>query len=147
MNKKCTELEQKFYDTFGIGPEHNDGCKLADNYWNNENLRNQYKTFDEYLNINCTEGDSGLCYSDCDFAYDDLNYTEITSDRLLEMICIYSKYTIFCLPINAGDFEEKWTYEKLKNHILKELICFYKANIYNTNQKLQSEIQQLFKEG
>lgn len=112
-----TELEKQFYKTFEIEPIpiKNYG------YW--------------LIKGSITENDKG----------EKVVYPEISDRKLLEMICIYSKYTIFCLPINAGDFEEKWTYEKLKNYILKELICLYKANIYNTNQKLQSNIQQLFK--
>lgn len=130
-----TELEQEFYDTFGIKPEHNDGCKLADNYWNNENLQKQYKNFDEYLNTNCTESDSGLCYSTCDFAYDDLKYPDITAEKLLEMICIY----------NNNVYEnEKITPSNINT--LKEDVLHWFITDFVGNDKIKHQIQQLFNE-
>lgn len=120
------DISNTFFKVFGIKP-----------------LRHVcYRGFD-----NCIDNDYNChCHNKKPCEDSHAIYPDITAEKLLEMICIYSKYTIFCLPVNAGDFVEKWTYEKLKNYILKELICLYKANIYDTNQKLQSNIQQLFKE-
>lgn len=134
-----TELEQEFYDTFGIEPEHNDGCKLADNYWNNEKLQKQYKTFDEYLNINCTEGDSGLCYSTCDFAYDDLKYPEITAEKLLEILCILSQS--YSLKYERWSF---FSVQGLKETILSD--CVDAAKKLSLSSVFANKIQKLFKE-
>lgn len=128
-----TEIERLFFDKFGIEPKHNDGCKLADNYWNNEKLQKQYKTFDEYLNTNCTEGDSGYCFSTCDFAYDDMQYPKITDTILIKLLVILGNTTK--LAIFLDNIKTK---EDLKYQILDYCI--------DDVDKLKEQAKQLFKE-
>ena len=143
-----TELEQEFYNTFGIEPKHNDGCKLADNYWNNENLQKQYKTFDEYLNINCTESDSGLCYSTCDFAYDDLKYPDITAEKLIQIFLLLNQWYDWRYGVDI----EAENVEDFKKEVLQKCIDTYNKGwvAYNgfepKNIGLYEDIQQLFKD-
>lgn len=140
-----TELEEQFFKTFGVKPKIKDGCKLADNYWNNENLQKQYKTFDEYLNINCTESDNGLCYSTCDFAYDDLKYPEITDRKLLHLLCIYNDMQ-GCIDLCITPCKYEDTKEMILQTLINEKtsITDYEEDTYM--DVMTKQIQQLFKE-
>lgn len=134
-----TKLEQQFFKVFGIEPEYNDGCKLADNYWYNDFLRSQYDTLDEYLAFNCPY-QNDQCLSTCDFAYDDKQYPEITDRRLLELICIYP-YVFICNPKNIEEF---------RTEILKRIIEIFNQSLLHQDEelaiKIRHQVQQLFKE-
>ena len=148
-----TELEQEFFKVFGIEPKYIDGCKLADNYWNNEQLQKKYKTFDEYLNINCVEGDSGACFSTCEFAYDCSEYPEITDRVLLELICILSRYNMGMFDhIGAITIKPYEIYacniKELKEKVLQDaIIKIQELRNVEWQSLFKHQIQQLFKGG
>lgn len=124
-----TELEKQFFETFGIEPKHNDGCKLSDLY--EKNKKQISLSYDAFIKKNCTEGDSGLCYSTCPFAYDDVEYPTITDTQYLELICFFSTeidyFTCFSSDI-----------ETLKEDILTEFI-------FNNKLIDKQQVQSLFK--
>lgn len=112
-----SELEQKFYDTFGIEkqcvcpyfPEYKEnGCEICIKYFQGKkdcNEKNQYK------------------------------YPDITAEKLLEMICIY----------NNNVYEnEKITPSNINT--LKEDVLHWIINDFEGNEKFKYQIQQLFKE-
>lgn len=132
-----TELEQEFFKTFGIEPKIKDGCKYADNYWNNERLANLYGTFDAYLKEKCPY-DNKECYTICSYSYDKEVYPEITDSKLLEMICILNKEGIYGYSDWGGNFVIGETVEELKESILTDCI--------RNKSKIFNQIQQLFKE-
>jgi hypothetical protein len=135
-----TELEQEFFKVFGIEPKIEDGCKYADNYWNNERLANLYGTFDAYLKEKCPY-ENKECYTICSYCYDKEVYPEITDRKLLEMICILQRFKD--ITFNNLYFEN---IEHLKNEVLSQIYkCKLKLHEFNAKQ-LQRQIQQLFKE-
>ena len=127
-----TNIEQEFFKTFGIEPKIKDGCKYADNYWNNEKLANKYGTFDAYLKEKCPY-ENKECYTICSYSYDKEVYPEITDRILLELICLYEQRHHSISILNAENIE-----------ILKNLIL--KTYIQNKGYFTHNEIQQLFKE-
>ncbi len=126
------ELEKQFFDTFGIEPKYNDGCKLADKYWANEELADEYITFGNYMNSCCTHGDSGACFSTCEYAYDDVQYPQITDRILLELILINMH--------NEDLFGHSTNIQELKDNTLKQLIETY--NKFSTCVTCNGEYQQ-----
>ena len=127
------ELEKQFFDTFGIEPKHNDGCKLADKYWANKELADEYITFDNYMNSCCTHGDSGACFSTCEYAYDDVEYPQITDRILLELICILrNSYYV------SGE-----NIEVLKERVLSGCIKF-RYNLVTNNETIKQQVRTLF---
>ena len=108
-----SELEQEFYDTFGIEPKNKCGKNL--------------------IYPNCLNPDK-CGYDNC--IYYQIEYPDITAEKLLEMICILNKHyaeNFQCATILVGD-----TIEKIKECILKDCI--------EQSQHIKSEIQQLFKD-
>lgn len=103
-----SELEQEFYDTFGIEEK--------------ENLNYTEKGFIEHT----------------------YNYPEITTEKLLEMICILNETS--CEVLSAENIED------LKNEILETCIKVYNTPIITSdgneyeNNAIYDKIQQLFKE-
>ena len=91
-----TELEQEFYVTFGIEPKNKCGKDL--------------------VYPNCLNPECG--YDNC--IYYQIEYPEITAEKLLEMICIMNKHihkhneNALC-PI-AGE-----SYKEIKNYMLRLL--------------------------
>ena len=83
------ELEKHFFSTFGIEPRYEDACTVEDKYWNNEELANEYGTFDQYMNCKC--GNQENCTTECSCAYQREVYPQITDRILLELICILTK--------------------------------------------------------
>ena len=111
-----SELEQKFYDTFGIEPEINYVCDKRP----------------------CEKGLLKTCADiGCSHLYDTReDYPEITSEKLLQMICICNStyingYTNYFMATGK-------TKEELKEEILKKCIALSKD--------INQQIQQLFKE-
>ena len=84
------ELEKQFFKCFGIEPRYEDACTVEDKYWDNEELANEYGTFDQYMNCKC--GDQENCTTECSCAYQKEVYPEITDHILLELICILTKF-------------------------------------------------------
>jgi hypothetical protein len=85
---------EKMYENAGIKPTHYDACVLEDKYWNNEELANQYGTFDSYLSFECPHYDDG-CYSTCDYAYDKDYYPPFTAEKQLEITKFLLKKAVY----------------------------------------------------
>lgn len=138
-----TELEQEFFKTFGIEPKCIDGCKVEDEYWDNEELANKYGTFDIYMDAKC--GNQENCTTLCKCAYTKEVYPEITDRILLELICILNKFII----LNFLAIELK----KLKDEILEECIRCMTTPFWNNSKgeqnrkELKHQVQSLFREG
>lgn len=79
-----TEVE-KLYELAGVEVEHTDECVLADKYWNNEELANEYETFDNYLAFNCPH-QNDACYADCEYAYDKYIYPPFTAEKQIAIL-------------------------------------------------------------
>ena len=137
------EIKEKFYKTFDIKPKYYDACTLEDKYWN-EQLDNQYGTFDSYLSFECPHYGEG-CYSTCEYAYDRVTYPEITDRILLELICILNKF----IMLNFSAIE----LNKLKDEILEECIKCMTTPFWDNfkgeqnRKKLKHQVQSLFTEG
>lgn len=123
------ELEKQFFDTFGIEPRYEDACTVEDKYWNNEELANEYGTFDQYMNCKC--GNQENCTTECSCAYQREVYPQINDRILLELIIILGSIcTVF--DKNVDD---------LKENVLKNLIELSgRYHIYN-------QVRTLFEEG
>lgn len=127
----ANELEKQFFDTFGIEPKYEDACTVEDKYWNNEELANEYGTFDQYMNCKC--GDQENCTTECSCAYQREVYPQITDSILLELILIIMHHEdLFGYPNNIGE---------LKDNTLKQLIETY--NKFSTCVTYDSEYQQM----
>ena len=127
------EIKEKFYKTFDIKPKYYDACTLEDKYWN-EQLDNQYGTFDSYLSFECPHYGEG-CYSTCEYAYDRVTYPEITDRILLELIAILSQRFKMSFAFERG-------YEDVKENILESCM-----NYVDENGGFVEDIQSLFTEG
>lgn len=95
------ELEEQFFDTFGIEPHY----YCADEY-----------VFEAMLEHECTEGNREKCKT-CKKVCK--SYPQITDRILLELICILSKY-----QENRGSILEicEISLDEIKEEILKMLI-------------------------
>ena len=122
------DITEQFFKTFGIEPKYIDGCKITDEYWNNEELANKYGCFALYMREKCPYDED--CNDNCEYTFDKIEYSEITDRVLLELICIANKANIEVI----GE-----TVEETKNKLLEEMI-YWKDDI------IHKEIQQLFKE-
>ena len=125
-----TDLEKNFFDTFGIEPRYEDACTVEDKYWNNEELANEYGTFDQYMNCKC--GNQEDCTTECSCAYQREVYPQITDRILLELICIANHKDVYI------DLEET-DIETMKNNLLENFIFF--------RRDVEKYVQELFKEG
>lgn len=85
---------EKMYENAGIEPTHYDACALEDKYWNNEELANQYGTFDSYLSFECPHHGEG-CYSTCEYAYDKDVYPYFTAEKQLEITKFLLKKAVY----------------------------------------------------
>lgn len=104
-----TELEQEFYDTFGIEPK---------------------KLFSARQGINT----------------DAVLYPDITSEKLLEMICIINEF-ISMFNWKQIRYISTFEIETLKENILKDLIWILSNECNDvTKKQLKQQIQQLFKD-
>ena len=75
---------EKLYELAGIEPKRTDECKLADEYWNDEELANKYGTFDRYLRSWCPHNQE--CTDECKWAYDKFNYSPLTAEKQIKLI-------------------------------------------------------------
>ena len=147
------EIEEKFYKCFDIKPKYYDACTLEDKYWN-EQLDNQYGTFDSYLSFECPHYDEG-CYSTCEYAYDKVTYPEITDRILLELICIVNDLIHYKdketeNPETVGNKYFSSDIDSLKEEILftclcqKQILRFHPDG--NKEEELKQRVQSLFTE-
>ena len=129
------ELEKQFFKCFGIEPRYEDACTVEDKYWDNEELANEYGTFDQYMNCKC--GDQENCTTECSCAYQKEVYPQITDRILLELICIVSESPISisfdALMLGASDVE------KLKGYILLACMGFAKDIKYQVRTLFEEE--------
>ena len=109
------ELEKRFFQCFEIEPRYEDACTVEDKYWNNEDLANEYGTFDQYMNCKC--GNQESCNTECSYAYQREVYPDITDRILLELICIASQPDVY-IEIEGKDVET------IKNNLLENFIHF-----------------------
>jgi hypothetical protein len=100
-----SEIE-KMYENAGIEPTHYDACALEDKYWNNEELANQYGTFDSYLSFECPHYGEG-CYSTCEYAYDKDKYPPFTAEKQLEIVK-QILFSTWWLNLKRLQFSEKF---------------------------------------
>lgn len=120
----ATELEQEFYDTFGIEPKWKDKrVKNSKTYYTKEQA--------DYLRTTTKNRNIQLCYP------------EITDRKLLKMICILNETA--CEVLASENIED------LKNEILETCIKVYNTPILTSdgdeydNYAIYDKIQQLFK--
>lgn len=116
-----TELEQKFYDIFGIEPlEYICTNVPYEDLW-----------------YECTDGD----YNKCKICkHVSIQYHEITAEKLLEMICVLNNYGKYdCWGV---------TIARLKKAILENCIVVVISKSLNNVilEQFKQRIQQLFKE-
>ena len=109
------ELEKQFFKCFGIEPRYEDACTVEDKYWNNEELANEYGTFDQYMDCKC--GNQENCTTECSCAYQREVYPDITDRILLELICIANQPDVY-IEIEGKDVET------IKNNLLENFIHF-----------------------
>ena len=131
------ELEKQFFQCFGIKPRYEDACTVEDKYWNNEELANEYGTFDQYMNCKC--GNQENCTTECSCAYQRVIYPQITDRILLELICILNSVSV--------EFKSKCI-EDLKREILGEMkiLLEYTPN-KETAEYIKHQVRTLFEEG
>ena len=100
-----TDIERQFFETFGIEPKYEDACELADEYWNNEHLANEYGVFDNYMEAKGCPINKDGCTDNCRHSYTKEVYPQITDRILLELICIAMDITDFGAS-TVGDLKE-----------------------------------------
>lgn len=124
------ELEKHFFQYFGIEPRYEDACTVEDKYWNNEELANEYGTFDQYMNFKC--GNQEDCTTECSCAYQREVYPAISDRILLELICI--AHTSPVITFVSRDVKS-----------LKEEVLMVLCNWIN-NRNIKQQVRTLFKE-
>ena len=81
-----SEIEKiKLYQNAGIEPTYTDECIIANRYWDNEELANEYGTFDKFMEKNCKFGYQD-CTDECEYAYTKTHYPPFTAEKQLELI-------------------------------------------------------------
>ena len=131
------DLEKQFFSTFGIEAKYEDACTVEDKYWNNEELANEYGTFDQYMNCKC--GNQENCTTECSCAYQKEVYPQITDRILLELICILNSVSV--------EFKSECI-EDLKREILGETIILLEhAPNEETAKFIKHQVRTLFEEG
>ena len=128
--KRTNELAKQFVKCFGIEPRYEDACTVEDKYWDNEELANEYGTFDQYMNCKC--GDQENCTTECSSAYQREVYPQITDRILLELICI--AHTLPVITFVSRDVKS-----------LKEEVLMVLCNWVN-NRSIKQQVQTLFEE-
>ena len=133
-----TELEKRFFQTFDIKPKYQDTCTVEEKYWANEELANEYGTFDRYIDIKC--GNQENCTTECSCAYQKEIYPQITDRHYLELICCFHNNNSIChcgycfIDINT-----------LKTHLLKTFIQIMNNDIKDKRKdNLKHQVQAIF---
>jgi hypothetical protein len=111
-----TKLEKQFFQCFGIKPKYQDTCTVEEKYWDNEELANEYGTFDQYMNAKC--GNQENCSLECSCAYQKEIYPQITDKQYLELICVLNENT----TLDETYYQGASTVKELKKLVLKDLI-------------------------
>ena len=129
------ELEKQFFKCFGIEPRYEDACTVEDKYWDNEELANEYGTFDQYMNCKC--GDQENCTTECSCAYQKEVYPQITDRILLELICILGNTSYFLITDDGLQIDV----DGLKKSVIHSLTLQAKVE---KNKVLKHQIRTLF---
>ena len=151
------ELEKQFFKCFGIEPRYEDACTVEDKYWDNEELANEYGTFDQYMNCKC--GDQENCTTECPSAYQKEVYPEITDSILLKLFDILRKYYDLDFWTIDNSFvmdmrDKQASYTNIiyrtggdfKNSILTSLNLIVKDRLIS-NDKIKHQVRTLFEDG
>lgn len=116
-----TELEKQFFLIFDIKPKYQDTCTVEEKYWDNEELANEYGTFDQYMNAKC--GNQENCSLECSCAYQKEIYPQITDRHYLELIVLLSGVCCmnFAFERSLGEIKYKilkitMEYKKILKH-------------------------------
>lgn len=149
-----TELEKQFFSVFDIKPKYQDTCTVEEKYWDNEELANEYGTFDQYMNAKC--GNQENCTTQCSCAYQKEIYPQITDTILLELFEFLRKYynldfwTIDnSFVMDVRDKSASYTnilYRTggdLKHSILSGLQLIVKQKL-NYNEDIKHQVQAIF---
>ena len=140
-----TNLEKQFFDTFGIEPKYEDACELADEYWNNEHLANEYGFFDNYMLCKgCTEHVDG-CTDNCRHAYTKEIYQQITDHHYLLMLAYLTCCDDKEYGTNETHLKEKILEDMIQEQRLDKL-AFEKGWESFDGFKTKDFVQALFKE-
>ena len=131
-----TELEKQFFLIFDIKPKYQDTCTVEEKYWQNEELANEFGTFDQYMNIKC--GNQENCTTQCSCAYQKEIYPQITDRQYLELICIDFAENPYKGRGYVGNVEE------LKNYILKQFIHEFENDLYWDKESIKHQVQAIF---
>ena len=85
-----SEIEKiKLYQNAGIEPTYTDECIVANKFWGNEELANEYGTFDKFMEKNCKFGYQD-CTDECEYAYTKTHYPPFTAEKQIELIKYFS---------------------------------------------------------
>ena len=125
-----TNLEKRFFDTFGVEPKCEDACELGDEYWNNEHLANEYGVFDNYMEAKGCPINKDGCTDNCRHAYTKEVYPQITDRILLELIRLGLNYDFVIHSKSVEELKEK----------LLALLMYNEA-------EFKQQVQALFEEG
>ena len=138
------ELEKLFFQCFGIEPRYEDICTVEDKYWNNEDLANEYGTFNQYMNCKC--GNQENCTTECSCAYQREVYPDITDHILLELICILNQVDLYFY--GEEDCFIAVNYEDLKEEVIAKCKRLADKNVFSefTGEHIKAQVQALFEE-
>ena len=149
----ANELEKHFFSTFGIEPRYEDACTVEDKYWNNEELANEYGTFDQYMNCKC--GDQENCITECSCAYQRETYPEITDRILLKLMELlmkqqatkfyYNDEYLFSSKLLGGNRPICNKVKNLRELVLKTANCL--GGFAPLKDKMLKQVRTLFEEG
>lgn len=128
-----TDLEKKFFETFGVEPKYENICKLSEKCFNNKDLTNKRGAWHEYMKSNgCAYEIFGFCIDECKHVYSKERYPQITDTHYLKLICLITKELNYFTNFSTN-------YEHLKEYVLKEMIL-------HKDDFSKSQVQELFKE-
>ena len=135
------ELEKQFFQCFGIEPRYEDACTVEDKYWNNEELANEFGTFDQYMNCKC--GNQENCTTECSCAYQREVYPTISDHILLQLICFNNSHYV-----TLEDLICPKNIETIKESVLRKYIERNKEFVDNGYSGFGlDKVRTLFEEG
>lgn len=146
-----TELEKEFFLIFDIKPKYQDTCTVEEKYWQNEEIANEFGTFDQYMNIKC--GNQENCTTQCSCAYQKEIYPQITDRHYLELICILTRNCYQIEICNALTYQgiNEFTINLIKeptryhSHSEDFKIALLKAiKMISDDEDIKTEVQAIF---
>ena len=143
-----SEIEKiKLYQNAGIVPTYTDECIIADRYWENEELANEYGTFDKFMERNCKFGYQD-CTDECEYAYTKTHYPPFTAEKQLAIIKLLAKWEITILHLL-----DTWYFStdgiigisKLKGDFEEALANYINSVWQNLTETEREEIRKILK--